>query len=75
MVEPIFVINMVGYEISDELFSNSKHVIFKLGTTLHKVCEKRMSVIDVEIRHFSRIHYVCDQSPLHKRHPLENCLR
>ena len=31
MVEPIFVINMVGYEISDCLLSNSKHVIFKLG--------------------------------------------
>ena len=31
VVEPIFVINMVGYEISDCLLSNSKHVIFKLG--------------------------------------------
>ena len=31
MVEPIFVINMVGYEISDCLLSNSKHVIFTLG--------------------------------------------
>ena len=31
MVELIFVINMVGYEISDCLLSNSKHVIFKLG--------------------------------------------
>ena len=31
VVEPIFVINMVGYEISDCLHSNSKHVIFKLG--------------------------------------------
>ena len=31
MVEPIFVINMVGYEISDCLLSNSNHVIFKLG--------------------------------------------
>ena len=31
MVEPIFVINMVGYEISDCLLPNSKHVIFKLG--------------------------------------------
>ena len=30
VVEPIFVINMVGYEISDCLLSNSKHVIFKL---------------------------------------------
>ena len=26
MVKPIFVINMVGYEISDCLLSNSKHV-------------------------------------------------
>ena len=32
VVEPIFAINMVGYEISDCLLSNSKHVIFKLGT-------------------------------------------
>ena len=31
VVEPIFVINMVGYEISDCLLSNSKQVIFKLG--------------------------------------------
>ena len=31
VVEPIFVINMVGYEISDCLLSNSKHVTFKLG--------------------------------------------
>ena len=31
VVEPIFVINMVGYEISDCLLSNSKHVIFRLG--------------------------------------------
>ena len=31
VVVPIFVINMVGYEISDCLLSNSKHVIFKLG--------------------------------------------
>ena len=30
VVEPIFVINMVGYEINDCLLSNSKHVIFKL---------------------------------------------
>ena len=75
MVEPIFVINMVGYEISDCLLSNSKHVIFKLGITLHTVCESETSAIDVEIRNVSRIHYVCDQSPLHTRHPLENCLR
>ena len=75
VVEPIFVINMVGYEISDCLLSNSKHVIFKLGITLHMVCKSKTSVIDVEIRNISRIHYVCDQSPLHTRHPLENCLR
>ena len=31
MVEPIFVINMVGYEISDCLLSNSKLMTFKLG--------------------------------------------
>ncbi len=31
VVEYIFVINMVGYEISDCLLSNSKHVTFKLG--------------------------------------------
>src|SRR3989337_184881 len=67
VVEPIFVINMVGYEISDCLLSNSKHVIFKLGITLHTVCESKTSVIDVEIRHVSRIHYVCDQSILHTR--------
>ena len=30
VVEPIFVINMGGYEISDCLLSNSNHVIFKL---------------------------------------------
>ena len=65
MVEPIFVINMVGYEISDCLLSNSKHVIFKLGITLHTVCGSETSAIDVEIRHVSKIHYVCDQSPLH----------
>ena len=75
MVEPIFVINMVGYEISDYLLSNSKHVIFKLGITLHTVCESKTSAIDVEIKNVSRIHYVCDQSPLHTRHPLENYLR
>jgi hypothetical protein len=67
VVEPIFVINMVGYEISDCLLSNSKHVIFKLGITLHTVCESEMSAIIVEIRHVSRIHYVCDQSLLHTR--------
>ena len=65
VVEPIFVINMVGYEISDCLLSNSKHVIFKLGITQHVVCESETSAIDVEIRNVSRIHYVCDQSPLH----------
>ena len=43
VVEPIFVINMVGYEISDCLLSNSKHVIFKLGITLHTVCESETS--------------------------------
>ena len=75
MVEPIFVINMVGYEISDCILSNSKHVIFKLGITLHTVCENETSAIDVEIKDVSRIHYMCDQSPLHTRHPLENCLR
>ena len=31
MLEHIFVINMVGYEISDCLLSNSKHLNFKLG--------------------------------------------
>ena len=31
MVEPMSVISMLGYEISDCLLSNSKHVIFKLG--------------------------------------------
>ena len=31
------------------------------------VCESEMSVIDVEIRHVSRIHYVCDQSLMHTR--------
>ena len=60
---------MVQYEISDCLLSNSKFVIFKLGIklgiTLHTVCESEMSAIDVEIRHVSRIHYVCDQSLLH----------
>ena len=75
MVEPIFVINMVGYEISDFLLSNSKHVIFKLGITLHTVCESKTFAIDVDIRNVSRIHYVCDQSPLHTRLSLENCLR
>ena len=70
-----FVINMVGYEISDCLLSNSKHVIFKLGITLHTVCESETSAIGVEIRNVSRIHYVCDQSPLHTRLSLENCLR
>ena len=75
MVEPIFVINMVGYEISDCLLSNSKHVIFKLGITLHMVCESEMSAIYVKVRNVSMIHYVCDQSPLHTRLPLENCLR
>ena len=75
MVEPIFVINMVGYEISDCLLSNSKHVIFKLGITLHTICESETSVIYVEIRNVSRIHYVWDQYPLHTRLSLENCLR
>ena len=75
VVDPIFVINMVGYEISDYLLSSSKHVIFKLGITLHTVCESETSAIDVEIRHVSRIHYVCDQSPLQTRLSLENCLR
>ena len=65
MVEPIFVINMVGYEISDFLLSNSKHVIFKLGITLHTVRESETSAIYMEIRNISRIHYVCDQSLLH----------
>ena len=65
VVEPIFVINMVGYEISDCLLSSSKHVIFKLGITLHTVCKSETFMIDVEIRNVSRIHYVCDQSPLH----------
>ena len=85
VVEPIFVINMVGYEISDCLLSNSKHVIFKLGIdwiiyvlnrdyTAHGL-KSETSVIDVAIRHVSRIHYVCDQSPLHTRLSLENCLR
>ena len=74
VVKLIFVINMVGYEISDCLLSNSKHVIFKLRITLHMVCESETSAIYVEIRNVSRIHYVCGQSPLHTRHPLENCL-
>ena len=65
VVEPIFVINMVGYVISDCLLSNSKHVIFKLGITLHTVCKSKTSAIDVEIKHVSRIHYMCAQSPLH----------
>ena len=75
VVDTIFLINLVGYEISDCLLSNSKHVIFKLGITLHTVCESEPSAIDVEIRNVSSIHYVCDKSPLHTRHPLENCLR
>ncbi len=75
VVEPIFVINMVGYELSDCLLSNSKHVVFKLGITLHTVCKSETPAIDVEIKTDSRIHYMCDQSPLHTRHPLENCLR
>ena len=75
MVEPIFVINMVGYEISDCLLSNSKHVIFKLGITLHMVCESETSAIYGDIRNVSRIQYECDQSPLHTRLSLENCLR
>ena len=35
--------------------------------TLHTVGESETSAIDVEIRHISRILYVCDQSPLHTR--------
>ena len=65
VVEPIIVINMVGYEISDCLLSNSKHVIFKLGIILHTICESKTSAIDVEMRHVSRIYYVCDQSLVH----------
>ena len=75
VVEPIFLLNMVGYEISDCLLSNSKHVIFKLGITLHTVCESETSAIYMEIKNISRIHYVCDQSPLHTRLSLENCLQ
>ena len=39
VVEPIFVINMVGYEISGCLLSNSKHVIFKLGINQRLHCK------------------------------------
>ena len=52
-----------------------KILIFKLGITLHMVCKSESSAIDVEIRNVSRIHYVCDQSPLHTWLSLENCLR
>ena len=72
MVEPIFVINMVGYEVRDCLLSNSKLVIFKLGITLHTVCKSETSAIDMEIRHVSRIHYVCDQSPPHTQSARKN---
>jgi len=67
VVERIFVINMVRYEISDFLLSNSKSMIFKLGIALPTVCESETSAIDVEIRHVSQIHYMCDQSLLHTR--------
>jgi hypothetical protein len=60
VVEPIFVINMVGYEISDCLLSNSKHVIFKLGITLHTVCESETSVINLYCTHDQPRKNVCD---------------
>ena len=47
---------------------------YGLGITLHTVCESETSAIYVEIRNVSRIHYVCDQSPLHTRLSLENYL-
>ena len=66
-----YICNKHGW-IWNKWLPTSKHVIFKLGITLHTVCESEMSAIYMEIRNISRIHYVCDQSPLHTWLSLEN---
>ena len=82
VVEPIFVINMVGYEISDCLLSNSKHVIFKLGINQGLHCTwfakaKRLrqtwrsNMFLGSTTCAINLHYTHN----HTRHPLENCLR